>query len=53
LDVAAAAAGLALLLLAMVDHYLWTMPLGRVISWGGLALLATVAYPLSKNDSAP
>jgi O-antigen ligase len=53
LDVAAAAAGLALLLLAMVYHYLWTMPLGRVISWAGLALLATVAYPLSKNDSAP
>ena len=53
LDVAAAAAGLALLLLAMVDHYLWTMPLGRVITWAGLALLATSPYPLSKNDSAP
>src|SRR5207253_4537573 len=55
LDVAAAAGGLALLLLAMVDHYLWTMPLGRVITWAGLALLATrpCPYPLSKNDSAP
>jgi O-antigen ligase/polysaccharide polymerase Wzy-like membrane protein len=53
LDVAAAAAGLGLLLLAMVDHYLWTMPLGRVITWAGLALVATRAYPLSKNDSAP
>ena len=53
LDIAAAAAGLALLLLAMVDHYLWTMPLGRVITWAGLALLATCPYPLSKNDSAP
>jgi hypothetical protein len=53
LDVAAAAAGLALLLLAMVDHYLWTMPLGRVITWAGLTLVATRAYPLSKNDSAP
>ena len=53
LDVAAAGAGLALLLLAMVDHYLWTMPLGRVITWAGLALVATRAYPLSKNDSAP
>jgi O-Antigen ligase len=53
LDVAAAAAGLALLLLAMVDHYLWTMPLGRVITWAGLALLTTRPYPLSKNDSAP
>jgi O-Antigen ligase len=40
LDVAAAAAGVALLMLAMVDHYLWTMPLGRVIGWAGLALLA-------------
>ena len=53
LDVAAAAAGLALFLLAMVDHYLWTMPLGRVITWAGLALLTTRPYPLSKNDSAP
>jgi hypothetical protein len=39
-DVALAAAGLALLVLAMVDHYLWTMPLGRAIAWAGLALLA-------------
>jgi hypothetical protein len=52
-DVAAAAAALALLLLGMVDHYLWTMPLGRAITWAGLALLATRAYPLSNNDSAP
>jgi O-Antigen ligase len=55
LDVAAAAAGLALLVLAMVDHYLWTMPLGRVIGWTGLALLAargpTTADPItSKKD---
>jgi hypothetical protein len=65
LDVAAAAAGLALLVLGMVDHYLWTMPLGRAIAWTGLALLAArgeplakrdnaaSGYPLSNNDSAP
>ncbi len=53
LDVAAAAAGVALVLLAMVDHYLWTMPLGRAITWAGLALLATTPYPLSNKESAP
>jgi hypothetical protein len=39
--------------LGMVDHYLWTMPLGRVIGWAGLALLAARHHPDSKNESAP
>jgi hypothetical protein len=38
-DRVAAAACLALLVLAMLDHYLWTMPLGRVIAWAPLSLL--------------
>jgi len=41
LDVAAVAVCLALVVLGMVDHYLWTMPLGRVIAWVALALLGT------------
>jgi hypothetical protein len=55
-DVAALAACLAIAMLAMVDHYLWTMPLGRVIAWTPLALVAALGaanYPVSKNDSAP
>jgi hypothetical protein len=42
-DRAAAAACLALLVLAMLDHYLWTMPLGRVIAWAPLTLLGSPA----------
>ena len=38
-DQAAAAACVALLVLAMLDHYLWTMPMGRVIAWAPLTLL--------------
>jgi hypothetical protein len=40
LDVPVAASCLALLVLAMLDHYLWTMPLGRVIAWASFALMA-------------
>jgi hypothetical protein len=36
---AALAACVAVLVLSMLDHYLWTMPLGRVIAWAPLALL--------------
>ena len=36
----ATAALVALVVLSMLDHYLWTMPPGRVIGWLPLALLA-------------
>ena len=38
-DRAAAAALVAFLVLSMLDHYLWTMPPGRVIAWLPFALL--------------
>lgn len=38
----AASAGLgALAVLSLTDHYLWTMPLGRILAWAPLALVAT------------
>jgi hypothetical protein len=40
LDVPIVATCLALLVLSMLDHYLWTMPLGRVIAWAPFALIA-------------
>jgi hypothetical protein len=39
-DVAVTACVVAVIVLAMFDHYLWTMPLGRVIAWTPFALLA-------------
>jgi hypothetical protein len=50
LDVAAAAACLALVCLAMLDHYLWTMPPGRVLAWVPLALIA--ARPVAAQAAA-
>jgi hypothetical protein len=43
LDVPATAACLALVILAMLDHYLWTMPPGRVIGWVPFALIAATS----------
>ncbi len=42
LDVAVLASCLVLLVSSMLDHYLWTMPLGRVIAWAPFALMAAV-----------
>jgi hypothetical protein len=39
-EVAVIGAFAALIVLAMFDHYLWTMPLGRVIAWTPFAMLA-------------
>ena len=39
-DMPATVACIALVLLAMVDHYLWTMPLGQLIGWVPFALIA-------------
>jgi len=39
-DMPATVACTALVLLAMVDHYLWTMPLGQLIGWVPFALIA-------------
>jgi len=39
-DLPVAAAFFALIVLAMLDHYLWTMPLGRIIAWIPFALIA-------------
>ena len=50
LDVAATAACLALVCLAMLDHYLWTMPPGRVLAWLPLALVA--ARPVAGQPAA-
>jgi hypothetical protein len=41
LDVGVLASCLVLLVLCMLDHYLWTMPLGRVIAWVPFAVMAT------------
>jgi hypothetical protein len=41
-----AASIVALMVLAMFDHYLWTMPLGRVIAWTPFAVLAAREHRL-------
>jgi hypothetical protein len=40
IEIAVTASVVALIVLAMFDHYLWTMPLGRVVAWTPLALVA-------------
>lgn len=40
IDVAAMSACVALVVLATLDHYLWTMPIGRTIAWVPCALIA-------------
>jgi hypothetical protein len=52
-DTAATVACLALVVLSLVDHYLWTMPLGRVIAWLPLALTASVSQPQTTCRSNP
>jgi hypothetical protein len=47
-----ASAFVALMVLAMLDHYLWTMPLGRVIAWIPFALSAAPAPRTGRADRA-
>ena len=41
----------ALVVLAMFDHYLWTMPLGRVIAWTPFAVLAATEHRTDRRRS--
>jgi hypothetical protein len=40
IEIAVTASVVALIVLAMFDHYLWSMPLGRVMAWTPFAVLA-------------